>query len=73
MKFNNLRIRSKITIGFSVVFLLGVMTALVGITNSVRTQDDFSYLMQQPIEQYNLVMRFDASFIEARRITTTQS
>jgi len=73
MRIRNWKIRNKITLGFAIVFLLGALTVFLSIMSAMRTQNDFLYLQEYPIERYILLSHFDARFIDARRITTAMS
>ncbi|MCL2357180.1 MAG: hypothetical protein FWC70_08490 [Defluviitaleaceae bacterium] len=62
MKLNNMKIRSKVTVGFAIVFLLGAAIVFLSMMNTMSVRNDFMYLQQYPTERYALLSRFDAGF-----------
>ena len=68
--FRNLKIRSKLGIGFGLLLLLLAFVAVYAILTLQNIRDDYVYMMDYPVTRYNTVNYMYAEFNNLRRLGT---
>ena len=69
--YGNLKIASKLTVGFGAVLALVVMLAAYGVQTAARIETDYSYLEEYPMIQRNLLMDIENE-VNAARLALAQ-
>ena len=64
--YQNLKVGSKLSIGFGVVLVLSVALAGYGILTASKIDSDYSYLEEYPMLQRNLLIQIENDFNAAR-------
>ena len=71
--YQNLKIGSKLMIGFGVVLALSVALAGYGIFTASKIDSDYSYLEEYPMLQRNILMEIEGEFNAARLLLAQMS
>ena len=71
--YRNLRIGSKLTLGFGAVLVFAVILAGYGIYTASKIDSDYSYLEEYPMLQRNLLMEVESEFNNARLLLAQMS
>ena len=71
--YQNLKVGSKLSIGFGVVLALAMVLAGYGIFTASKIDSDYSYLEEYPMLQRNILMEIEGEFNAARLLLAQMS
>ena len=63
----NMKIRSKLVLGFATVLILSVFIAIYGILTLFRVDSEYSYVLSYPNMRYSILRDVEVNMMDARR------
>ena len=70
-KYNNLRVRTKMMLGFGLLMLFALILAVAAMLSVTQLNSSYSYLLNYPQKELEQLMQIDKLCSDMRRTTTT--